>query len=301
MLTYRKISLKDKSIIQPYINAADSRGCHINFTNLFIWSDVYHYRIAEVDDFIIVKGNVSKEKPYYFYPIGKGNVINAINSILQDANECGHDLNFYGLSTANVDELKKLYPSKFVFRETRDSFDYIYLLDKLATLRGKKLSAKRNHINHFKANNIWSFEEITPHNIDECWEMNKKWCINNDCQSDKQLSNEKCAVQLCFENYNSLGLDGGLIRANGKIIAYSMGDRLNSDTFDVHIEKAFSDIQGAYQMINNQFALMIKEKYPDIVYANREEDMGVEGLRKAKLSYYPDIMEEKYSALYLKA
>lgn len=299
MLTYKKISLEDKDWIQPLINIADSRGCHINFTNLFIWSGIYNYQITKTDGFLIVKGNISKTKPYYFFPIGSGNIKNAIDNLIQDAHDCNHELSFFGLSKENVEIMKKLYPNKFIYKEERDSFDYIYTLDKLINLSGKKLSAKRNHINHFKANNNWSFEVITPGNLSECWEMNKKWCLNNDCQSDVQLAKEKCAVRLCFDNYKPLGLLGGLIRIDGEVVAYTMGDCLNSDTFDVHIEKAFSDIQGAYQIINNKFAALIKEKYPHIIYANREEDMGLDGLRRAKLSYYPDMMEEKSSAVYL--
>ena len=129
--------------------------------------------------------------------------------------------------------------------------------------------------------------------------MNVQWCIQNKCLEDGHLTEEYCAVKRCFDHYDTLQLQGGLLRKDGEIIAYTMGEKLNSDTYVIHIEKAFSDIRGTYQMINREFAEVVHEKYPEIIYMNREEDVGQEGLRKAKLSYYPDDMEEKYQAKYL--
>jgi len=140
---------------------------------------------------------------------------------------------------------------------------------------------------------------ISDDNIEETWNMNVEWCKRNDCKRSSSLRKEYCAVARCFENYRALELEGGIIRAGGKIVAFTIGEKLNPNTYVIHIEKAFSDIQGAYQMINREFAAYIKEKYPEIVYVNREEDMGDEGLRKAKLSYYPVRMEVKSLATYV--
>jgi hypothetical protein len=126
--------------------------------------------------------------------------------------------------------------------------------------------------------------------------MTVDWCVKNGCKDDPELSEEFCSVRKSYKNFKELQLEGGLLRADGKIVAYTMGEKLNSDTYVIHIEKAFSDVRGAYQMINQQFAQTIKQNHPEILFINREEDMGFEGLRKAKLSYYPDILLEKYSA-----
>ena len=142
------------------------------------------------------------------------------------------------------------------------------------------------------------FEPITPEKLDECREMNEKWYGQKGQSYNTGLANERRAVEKCFENYSELGLEGGLLRTSGRIVAYTIGEPLNSDTYVIHVEKAFSSIRGAYQMINREFASFIKEKYPHILYVNREDDMGNKGLRRAKLSYYPDRMIEKYTARY---
>ncbi|MFY9272906.1 MAG: phosphatidylglycerol lysyltransferase domain-containing protein, partial [Thermacetogeniaceae bacterium] len=191
------------------------------------------------------------------------------------------------------------FPEKFEYSEARDSFDYVYLLEDLAALTGKKYRGKRNHVNYFMKNYNWSFEQISPENLAECWEMNLEWCKINNCMCDIQLASEFCAVRRCFDYFDQLELEGGLLRADGKVVAFTIGEKLNSDTYDTHIEKAFSGIKGAYQTINQQFAKFIQQKHPEIIYVNREEDMGRAGLRKAKLSYHPVRMEEKYWGKYV--
>lgn len=300
MINFKRIEPNDKEWLEPLLVAADLPGCHHNFTNLFAWSEVYNYHVAKVENFLVVKGGSLDNVPSYFYPAGKGDIKPIIEVLRQDAADCGHDFVLVGLTPENIAVVNDLYPGKFEYEAMRDSFDYVYLLDKLVNLKGNKLHSKRNHINRFKSNNDWNFELISSENIDECWEMNKKWCKEHDCKDNDQLKEEFCAVTRCFENFTELGLEGGVLRSEGMVIAFTMGDKLNSETYDIHIEKAFGEIQGAYQMINREFATYIKNKYPDIIYVNREEDMGLEGLRKAKLSYYPDKMVEKYWGKYIK-
>lgn len=293
MINYTKIEISDKKWIDTILTEANLPGCHYNFTNIFAWANVFKYRVAKVDDYLIVKGINSEGKPYYFYPVGKCNPQAVLEAMIEDAANNDAEFMLAGLSDENILELNRLFPDKFEFTKQRGSYDYVYLLEKMVALSGRHLSAKRNHINHFIKNNNWSFEEISPENIAECWEMNVEWCKRRKCKYDVQLDNESCAVRRCFDNFFDLGLEGGLIRSDGQVIAYTMGDKLNSDTYDIHIEKAFEEIQGGYQMINHEFAILIQRKHPEILYVNREEDMGQEGLRKSKLSYHPDRMEEK--------
>ena len=162
------------------------------------------------------------------------------------------------------------------------------------TLRGKKLSGKRNHVNRFlSTERDWAYEPLTKENLADARAMSYEWCRQAGCTEDAELFDESCAVEQAFRHYEALGLSGGLIRAGGKVIAFTMGEALNEDTFLVHIEKAFYDIQGAYQMINQQFAQAAFEGFR---YVNREDDAGDEGLRKAKLSYEPAFLVEKSSA-----
>ena len=137
----------------------------------------------------------------------------------------------------------------------------------------------------------WQFEQITDANLDECWAMNEQWCAEVGCEDSESLTEESCAVRNCFNNFHSLGLRGGLLRVEGRVVAYTMGRPLSSDTFIVHIEKAFAEVAGAYPMINQQFVTHCCEGFR---YINREDDVGDEGLRRAKTSYKPDILLEKY-------
>lgn len=297
MIDFKNIDISDKDWMKPLIKASDLSGCHQNFTNIFSWSEIYHYQVAKVNESLVVKGQLNGTS-YYFYPAGTGDVLPVLEEMKKDAEENNHDFIVLGMSPENMATLKELYPDHFEYQEMRDSFDYVYQAEKLATLAGRKLQAKRNHINRFVANNSWTFERITPDNLAECWEMNLEWCRKNDCKDDEQLRAEYCAVKRDFDYFTPLELEGGLIRVEDKIVAFTLGERLNSDTYVVHVEKAFGEIQGAYQIVNREFVKWVRETYPDIVYVNREEDMGYEGLRKAKLSYHPDKMEEKYLAKY---
>lgn len=295
MINFRRVELKDKKWMDPLIAAADMGGCHQNFTNIFAWSKILKFRVARVNDYLVVKGE-SDTGQYYLYPAGTGDIKTVIEAMRQDAAKCGHDFKILGVSPENMEEINSVSSDKFTYEKIRDSYDYVYLLDKLVNLSGNKLHAKRNYINYFKKNNNWSFELISADNLAECWEMNIKWCKENGCKEDEYLYSEYCAVRRCFDHYSALGLEGGILRLEGEIIAFTMGERLNSDTYVIHIEKAFGEIRGAYQMINREFAAYVQQTYPEMIYVNREEDMGFEGLRKSKLSYHPNKMEEKYAA-----
>lgn len=300
MMNFKKITLNDKEWITSLLKASDFSACHQNFGNLFAWACIHHTQVARVYDYLVVKGDSENDNKGYFYPAGKGDIKPIIMEMVQDAAENNHPFIFLGLSPQNIKELNMLFAEKFIYQEARNDFDYVYLLEKMVTLKGKKLHSKRNHINNFKQNNQWAFEQITTDNLNECWEMNEKWCIDQNCKENESLSEENCATKVYFKYFTELGIEGGLIRVDGIIVAYSLGEKLNSDTYVIHIEKAVKDVQGAYTMINREFAALVKEKYPDLIYVNREEDMGLEGLRKSKMSYYPDKMEEKYKAYLVK-
>lgn len=297
MIEFKEVTVDDKKWIDPLLALADMRGCHQNFTNIFAWSKIYFYRVAKVENFLIVKG-IMNDLHYYFYPAGRGDLKSVFKTLQEDAAACGHDFVLAGISSENMAEMKRVFPDHFEYQEMRDSFDYVYSLDKLVSLSGNKLHSKRNHVNRFiKSNQDWSFELISLANIAECWEMNLEWCKIHSEPGD-EIAKECCAVRRCFDNFNELGLEGGFIRLEGRVVAYTMGEKLNSDTYVIHIEKAFGEVPGAYQIINYKFAEVIQNNHPELIYVNREEDMGFEGLRKAKLSYHPEFLEEKFMATY---
>ncbi len=193
-----------------------------------------------------------------------------------------------------VKMLEAIYPGKFTFTALSDLFDYVYSAQKLSDLSGKKLHAKRNHINRFISEYNWSYESVTSDNIDDCAEILKMW----NSEGNEQAEGEETAIKTAFRDFEPLELIGGLLYTEGKPVAFAIGEKLSSDTFVVHFEKAIAETTGAYSMINREFVRHIMRVYPDTKYINREEDMGIAGLRKAKLSYNPVKMVKKYTGFY---
>ncbi|MCQ4769333.1 phosphatidylglycerol lysyltransferase domain-containing protein [Intestinimonas massiliensis] len=300
MIDFRTPQPSDKAWVDALLAQADYRGCDYNFTNLFVWSRAYGQEIARVDGFLVTHlcGRMGCS---YMYPAGSGDLAAAIDILAREADERRQPLRLVCLTTRQMEELDRLMPGRFAYEADRDGFDYLYDIDRLADLTGKKLHAKRNHINRFMDNNpSWVYEEITPQTLPECLEMDKEWyrrsMVREGAAEERDLGDEGIALRTAMDHYHALGLEGGLIRVYGEVVAFTMGDRLNSDTYDVHFEKAYGELQGAYAMINREFARWVRAKHPNVRYLNREDDMGVEGLRKAKESYYPDRMVEKYAA-----
>jgi hypothetical protein len=181
---------------------------------------------------------------------------------------------------------------EFKAKEDRDNFDYIYSVQKLSTLSGKKLDAKRNHINKFKKLHTFKYEEISDENISDCIDIIEKWCKErNYSQSDSLIAERKANLDL-MNNFNSLRVKGAIIEVDGRPEAFTVGEQLNSNTVVIHVEKANSEIHGLYPLVNQQF---LANHWNDIEYVNREQDLGIEGLRKAKLSYNPVSLLEKFT------
>ena len=301
MIAFHTPRLEDREWVDKLLKKADYRGCDYNFTNMFIWKQVSGVEVARVDDFLVThlcsRGGCS-----YMYPAGAGDVTGVIRALAEDADRRGEPLRLVCLTPQQAAGLEERFPGRFDFMPNRDGYDYLYEIDRLADLGGKKLHAKRNHINRFIENNpTWVYEELTPAGLAECLEMDEEWYRRSlppeERTRPRELGAEGVALRTAAEHYEALGLEGGILRVYGEVVAFTMGDRLSSDTFDVHFEKAYGELQGAYAMINREFARQVRSCHPEIRYLNREDDLGVEGLRKAKESYYPDLMVEKHTAI----
>ena len=275
MLEFRPVLLSDKKWADELLRLSDFRGCEYTFGNNFCWQNIYDIRICRYKDFYLLKN-----KNGFFFPAGKGDIAEVIAEIGHYCKNEGISFNFTTMNKLSMLELKEMYGGRAE----------VYSYEDLTELKGKKYHAKRNHIARFSESN-WSYEEINSINLSECMEMNEEWCRRNNCMGNADKAEEICAVRVGLENYEALGYTGGLIRVNGTVQAFTFGEQTNSDTFVVHVEKAFTDFQGAYPMINKQF---LANSVHGAKYVNREEDMGEENLRKAKLSYYPCFMEEKF-------
>ncbi len=292
MLEFKTIVIKDKEWADTLMSYSGYQGAEYCFTNLFIWDGIYKSKLARYKDFLLLRtgepGNF-----HYLYPAGRGDIKEVLDLLAEEASLAGEKLSMICLSERTKRELDDHFPQRFNYTPVRNTFDYIYDTEALISLSGKKLQPKRNHINYFVNNYNWSYEDLTPDKIDEVMVFNLEWCKRTDCKKYETLMWESCAVEKCLSHYQELKLKGGILRVDGSIVAYTIGEALNSDTFVVHIEKAFPEFRGSYPMINREF---LKRNAQQFKYVNREDDIGDEGLRKAKESYYPAFMLEKFSA-----
>ncbi|MCL2098597.1 MAG: phosphatidylglycerol lysyltransferase domain-containing protein [Bacteroidales bacterium] len=291
MINFKPLTIHDASWARPLLWEAGEHGAEYSFANALIWGNFYKMEAARIDDFLLSR---SAESSAYMYPRGKGDMRYAINCIMQDARERGAPLVLRGLSQTAKEELERLFPSKFDYTPLRDFADYVYTVKDLSELVGRKFQPKRNLASRFMKTYNWNYEAITAENIEECVAMSREWCRLNCCEEDGGMAMENSVAIQMLNCFFALDLKGGLLRVDGKVIAFTIGEPLNKDTFIVHIEKAFTEYAGAYQMINRQF---ICHNALDFVYVNREDDAGDLGLRKAKESYQPVFMQEKYLAV----
>lgn len=292
MIDFKEIELKDKEWVDECLKQVKFQGCEYSFTSNYIWRSIYHPKIAKVEGMYCLRSEY-QGRYSYCYPAGQGDRKKVITLLLEDAKELGISFRMHGITEDLIEQLEEWFPGLFQFETNRDDSDYIYTVEKLSTLAGKKLHGKRNHINRFKDTDDWEYYDVTSENVQECIEMNREWLARYVTEEDKGLQDEAKAVSEILEHFDELKVKGGILKREGKVVAYTIGEPMNDDTYVIHIEKAFYEVQGAYPMINQQFVLCNCQDYK---YVNREEDTGDEGLRKAKLSYYPDILLDKYVA-----
>ena len=300
MDTFRCPDPADRQWAVPLLAAEGDMGCEYNFDNIYLWSRAYPQKIARLGDRLLVQIQ-GKLGTCYLYPAGSGPLEPALDLLKQDAAAHGVPLTLVCVTAAQRQALEDQCPGRFVWEEDRDGWDYLYDVNRLADLSGKKLHAKRNHIHRFDEQfPDWMFEPITPASIPECLELERSWSARREetepAAGEETLSEETIAVIEALYQMEPLALEGGLIRAGGKPVAFSLGSLTTPECFDVHFEKADGDIQGAYAVINREMARMVRQRHPQVKWLNREDDLGLEGLRKAKLSYYPDLLLEKFTA-----
>lgn len=294
MIQFHRIGLGDKTAYESILHCAPERGCEYSFANLYLWG---RQEVAFIHGCVAFFSHFFG-KTVYPYPIGNGDKGAVIEAILSDAKERGIPCRITGITEADREELETLFPGKFHISPNRDSCDYVYDIDALADLRGKKMQKKRNHFNRFQASHPdyqvlpldCKTHTLAKHMVND-WYQHR---IQTDPEGDYLLEN--LAMVKAFRDFDPIGMEGIVITEDDRVLAVTMGSRLNENTFDIHFEKAREDVDGAYNAVNAEFARYLRLKYPDVKFLNREEDMGLEGLRKAKLSYHPDHMVEKYRA-----
>lgn len=294
MIDFHRLTPESRELYNPILFQEKEPGCEYSFANLYLWG---HQNVAFFQDCVLFFSHF-QGRSVYPYPIGPGNKQAAISAILQDAEERGIPCRITCITPSDKAELEQLFPSKFLFCPNRDSFDYVYDIHDLADLRGRKFQSKRNHFNRFCTENPdHQVIPMTPDLLPQVKDFVENWFARrqeSDPLGDYFLEN--LALNRAFLHWEALDLEGIVLMNNGKILAVSIGSRLSPDTFDVHFEKAREDVSGAYTAVNCHFARYLRIKHPELRFLNREDDVGLEGLRSAKLSYRPHHMIEKYWA-----
>lgn len=288
-MEFKTPTLDDKKELDEYLRQESTRSCDFLSANIILWNQFYECKYAVVEDNIIAR--TDEEGCSFSFPMGKGDKKKAVEAVMRYCEEEGIPFVMHGITHEMEEKMKEMFGDIFVVEYDRDEADYVYERESLATLKGKKLHGKRNHINRFKENHEWSYERLNDDNQLEALAMLMQWKLENCAPEDLDKHEEICVSKNCLMYYKEFGLTGGILRADGRIVGLAVGEpALNPDTFVVHIEKAFPQVQGAYPMINQQFVLHEMEGFQ---YVNREEDLGEEGLRKAKMSYRPAQLLEK--------
>ncbi len=287
-MNYKEVSYSDREVITKYIEACPQKTADYSFINLLIWNNLYEFSYKEEDNLLWLKNRDN----IYYPPLGDWNSIDftKIAKISQ------------GISLYRVPEiLKNILCTQFkencIITEHEDDFEYLYNRDDLANLKGNKYSKKRNHVNKYLDNYELDYREFDNHISqdmkDEILELQEKWCKVNDCKYQEILFAEFVGTKYLFENIVKFpAIRGGALYHEGKLIAFTLGEKLDDKTFVVHFEKADANYQGVYQAINKFFILNTVKDYALI---NREQDLGLQGLRQAKHSYYPVDFIKKYT------
>lgn len=294
MISFSRLQLSQKKEYEDILFACPPRSCEYAFANLYLWG---RQEAAFFQDCAAFFSHFYG-KSVYPYPIGTGDRRAVVEAIMEDARQRGIPCRITSMTREEIRELDSWFPGKFLFQADRDGFDYVYDIDALADLKGRKFQKKRNHVKKFRSLHPDSQSvPLSRENLDAARELVDDWFhrrISEDPHGDYLL--EQIALKRAFQHYDTLKLDGLMLVENGQVLAASMASRLSESTMDVHFEKAREDVDGAYAAVNCEFARYLRMKYPELQFLNREDDIGLDGLRQAKLSYQPHHMEEKYCA-----
>lgn len=292
-LGFRTPVIEDKTSFERILSGLDSKSFSKSFGSYFLWSENHKTKMCFDNDVLYIKYGI--ENPVYEMPKGAKTdkkLSEAIETLLVCHSELNNNMEFKftRLLKDEAQKLEKLFPDKFTIKPERDDFEYIYSAQALADLKGKKYHSKRGHIAKFSKNNKWKYLPLDTSKKSDYIKFFKSWF------KEKTNTNpgEMLAIEKALNYYDELGLYGGAVLVDERIVSCAIGERLGSETFVVHFEKALAEFANAYTVINNELCKDIQSKYK---FINREEDLGIPGLRKAKLSYHPVCFVEKYSAV----
>lgn len=299
MLELQEITIEKKEELNRFLSRRCSQNSEFTFTNLFMWRKSYDIKYLVLDDMLCLMPKHADGPRSATFPIGFVNedgserdVFPVVNTLLEECKLHGYEPLLRIYDERALQKLTDVFPGKFLISEDINSFDYVYRVEDLINLSGKKYHAKKNHINKFKSLYSWEYQPISKENLDECLELFGTWHEKKG-EEVFGLDEEREAVQELFNHWDELDVRGGCIRVDGKMVAFSVGEPLCGKTVVIHLEHADTDYQGAFAIMNQQF---LEHEWKEFEFVNREEDMGIPGMRKVKESYRPAFMVKKYVA-----
>ena len=293
MSEFEPISLKHKALFEethaaePNPSSGDSFGC------VYLWDLRCRRNIARLGDRIGIE-YMCPNGIFYAFPSGAGDLVSAVEALRSRAASRGIPLKLWGLTPDKKKALEEAFPGCFEYTDDRDNYDYVHDINSIADLGGKKLHGKRNFCNRFEKSFQWSFVPLSPERFEDCRGFLAEW----DQEKEGGDPEENLAIERVFREWDSLDMSGGVLYADGRIMGFTIAERITEDMLDVHFEKARADVPGAYPMLAREFARLIRGTMPGIRYLNREEDMGQPNLRKAKTEWYPLYLLEKTTAVW---
>lgn len=304
MIRFQDVKITDRQLIQSYTLFGERQNCDLSFANIISWRFLYNTEFAIVDDFLAFRFYTGNHLTY-MAPLWTGDwsaekqkgFANVVRKMHADSTASGHPFLMLGVCGKMTEILESAFPDTYHFKPDRDYADYIYDREKLANLPGKKLQSKRNHCNKFrKLFPNYEYRPLTKEMIPACLALQKQWRVvsKNEEDGENEFTNELRSMARVFDFWDDLDVVGGTIWVDGSLVAFTYGAPINQNTFDVCVEKADSSYDGAFSIINQEFVRHLPEQY---TFINREEDLGIEGLRYAKLSYKPDLILEKYTVM----
>jgi len=286
----RPLELEDQDLVRAYLNQAEHEQSELTFTNLFVWRRAYELRLSEVDGSLaIFAWRPDRDDSFVFPPQGEAATAETVSRCLDHL--AGDDRPpVMARATKRDLERLALQEDRFRIESDPDNWDYVYAVEDLIKLAGSKYHGKRNHIQQFLTSYEFAYRPLLPEMVPTCQDLQDRWCDEKHCDLAASLRAEAVAVKEVLANFSELKVTGGCIEIGGRIEAFALGELLNPDTVVIHIEKANPSYHGLYQVINQQF---LEHEWSHLRFVNREQDMGVVGLRRAKESYHPDHMIEK--------
>ena len=295
MIEFKPVRLEDRAVIERYTMPSGICNCDLAFANMYCWQAVFHSAWAEIGGFLVIRFQIDGgERIGYMQPVGEGDFGPILPLLREDAHAHGQRLRIIGLTDEGREMIRNMHAGLFAFESDRALEDYVYNAEDLRNLTGRRYQPKRNHINRFTAEYPdHRYEELTPDRFDECMALEREWRRAHEGHTS-ELCAEQRAMHLAFRHFGELGLTGGCLYVGDRLAAFTYGSAVNDHTFDTHVEKADTSFDGAFTVINKLFAQHLPGRFTLI---NREEALGIDGLRQAKLSYHPAFLQHKFTAI----